>query len=104
MSNPTQTFSLGNSQIAECVWTCVVNTSMEKEHTVYNPAPPPIPLTGTSSTPAAGTHVNVNFTVDLSAATVTYEITYHHFPVTVAEIWNGIRDMINGYIQQCSSS
>jgi hypothetical protein len=61
MSDPTNTFSLGNPQIAQCVWNCVQTTSVSKDNTVYNPPPPS--TQGTSSTPAAGGQVDLNFSV-----------------------------------------
>jgi hypothetical protein len=100
MSDSTNTFSLGNPQIAQCVWNCVQTTSVSKDNTVYNPPPPS--TQGTSSTPAAGGQVDLNFSVNLSAATVTYELTHEPFIVPTDAVWDGIQDMITACIQQCS--
>jgi hypothetical protein len=102
MSDPTKTFSLGNAQIAQCVWNCVQTTSVNQDHTVYNPPPPS--NQGTSSTPAAGGHVDLDFSVNISAATVTYTLTHEPFIVPTDKVWDGIQNMINGCIKQCSSS
>lgn len=102
MSDPKKTFSLGNPQIAQCVWSYVQTTSVNKDSTTYNPPPPS--YQGTSSTPAAGGHVDLNFTVDLSAATVEYTLTHEPFIVPTSAVWNGIQDMINDGINQCNST
>ncbi len=89
------------SGITEAVWSCVQTTS-EKEHgTTYTPAPPS--YQGSSSTPAVGSTVDLNFNVDLTAGTVTYEITHKPFIVTDSEIWNGIQQSIDACSNQGGS-
>lgn len=102
MSDPQKTFSLGNPQIAECVWSYVQATSASKDGTKYNPPPPS--YQGSSSTAAAGGHVDLNFTVNLSTATVEYTLTHEPIIVPTSKVWDGIQDMINDGIKQCGSN
>jgi len=84
--------------VTQAIWTCVQNTSEQQHQTVYTPPAPS--SNGTSSTPAAGGHVDLTFDFDPAQNTVAYTITHKPFIVTDDEIWNGIQDTINGCSKQ----
>ena len=82
--------------VTQVIWNCVQNTSEQQHQTVYTPPSPS--NSGTSSTPAAGGHVDLAFDFDPSTNSVTYTITHQPFIVTDKEIWDGIQ----GTIDACS--
>ena len=81
------------SGITRPVFDCVRATSLAKYGTQYTP---PDADSGSTHTYYRDVTVDTDFQFDESAQTLTYQLLKHTFPSTVAEVWNGIQDTVNG--------